>query len=115
MKKKEDATASSFIGRLFDRDFDSAGLGFAEACVIGVGEGNRAYEILFGIVGEAAVRAEGNSTVLGALYGCHNVVDLFCGDRADALATDFAYRNTAFRLTNAARDASKLDIPTIRK
>ena len=42
-------------------------------------------------------------------------VSLFCGDRADALATDFSYRNTAFRLTNAARDASKLDLPTIRK
>lgn len=42
-------------------------------------------------------------------------VSLSCGERADALASPFDYRNTAFRLTNGARDASRLDLPTIRK
>ncbi len=42
-------------------------------------------------------------------------VSLSCGERADTLAGDFGYRNTAFRLTNGARDASRVDLPTLRK
>lgn len=42
-------------------------------------------------------------------------VSLFCGERAETLADDFGYRNTAFRLTNGARDASRMDLPTLRK
>ncbi len=42
-------------------------------------------------------------------------VSVSCGERADALALPFDYKNTAFRLTNGARDASRLDLPTLRK
>lgn len=42
-------------------------------------------------------------------------VSLVCGQRADALSTDFAYRNRAFALTNAGRDSSRVDIDVIRK
>lgn len=34
---------------------------------------------------------------------------------SDALKDDFSYRNTAFRLTNAARDCSRTETETIRK
>ena len=34
---------------------------------------------------------------------------------ADALASDFDYKNTAFRLTNAARDSRGMTIETVRK
>lgn len=42
-------------------------------------------------------------------------VSLSCGGRADELANDFDYGKRAFALTNGARDASKIDLPTLRK
>lgn len=42
-------------------------------------------------------------------------VSLSCGGRADELAGDFDYGKRAFALTNGARDASKTDLPTLRK
>lgn len=58
--------------------------------------------------------------ILGSIIGTYvdmyrAKVSLFCGDRADALASDFGYKQPAYRLTNGARDASKLDLPTLRK
>ncbi len=41
-------------------------------------------------------------------------VSLSCGQRADALAGDFGYRNRAFALTNAGRDSSRIDLSVIR-
>lgn len=40
---------------------------------------------------------------------------LTCGQKADALAGDFGYRNRAFALGNAGRDSSKIDMSVIRK
>ena len=42
-------------------------------------------------------------------------VSLSCGGRADELANDFDYGKRAFALTNGARDASRTDLPTLRK
>lgn len=42
-------------------------------------------------------------------------VSLSCGHKADALASDFAYRNRAFALANAGRDSSRIDMNIIRK
>ncbi len=41
-------------------------------------------------------------------------VSLSGGQRADALAGDFGYRNRAFALTNAGRDSSRIDLSVIR-
>lgn len=42
-------------------------------------------------------------------------VSVYCGEKSDTLANDFGYGKTAFRLSNGARDASKTDIPVLRK
>lgn len=42
-------------------------------------------------------------------------VSVVAGEKADALASDFGYRNTAFRLTNGARDASKMTVEQLRE
>ena len=42
-------------------------------------------------------------------------VSLAGGHKADALSVDFAYKNRAFALSNAARDSSGVDIDIIRK
>lgn len=39
---------------------------------------------------------------------------LSCGQKADALAVDFGYRNRAFALASAGRDSSKIDMSVIR-
>lgn len=39
---------------------------------------------------------------------------LVCGQKADALAGDFGYRNRAFALANAGRDSSRIDMSVIR-
>ena len=77
---------------------------------------DKAYKVLHTLLKQKVEAQYILGTIISAYVDMYRAkVALFCGDRADALATDFAYRNTAFRLANAARDASKLDIPTIRK
>ena len=39
---------------------------------------------------------------------------LSCGEKADALADDFSYKNRKFALTNAGRDSSRIDMSVIR-
>lgn len=58
--------------------------------------------------------------ILGSIIGTYvdmyrAKVSLFCGESADILASDFGYKQPAYRLTGGARDASKLDLPTLRK
>ena len=77
---------------------------------------DKAYKVLHTLLKQKVEAQYILGTIISAYVDMYRAkVSLFCGDRADALATDFGYRNTAFRLTNAARDASKLDLPTIRK
>lgn len=58
--------------------------------------------------------------ILGTIISCYvdmyrGKISVYCGERSDALANDFGYKNTAFRLTNGARDASGIEIAVIRK
>lgn len=77
---------------------------------------DNAYKVLHTLLKQKVEAQYILGTIISAYVDMYRAkVSLFCGERADALAVDFAYRNTAFRLTNAARDASKLDLPTIRK
>jgi DNA polymerase-3 subunit delta len=77
---------------------------------------DKAYKVLHTLLKQKVEAQYILGTIISAYVDMYRAkVSLFCGERADALAADFAYRNTAFRLTNAARDASKLDLPTIRK
>ena len=77
---------------------------------------DKAYKVLHTLLKQKVEAQYILGTIISAYVDMYRAkVSLFCGERADILATDFAYRNTAFRLTNAARDASKLDLPTIRK
>lgn len=77
---------------------------------------DRAYKVLHTLL-KSKVQPE---YIMGTIVSTYvdmyrGKVALSCGERADALAAPFEYRNTAFRLTNGARDASKLDLSTIRK
>lgn len=77
---------------------------------------DRAYKVLHTLL-KSKIQPE---YIMGTIVSTYvdmyrGKVSLSCGERADALAAPFEYRNTAFRLTNGARDASRLDLPTIRK
>lgn len=77
---------------------------------------DRAYKVLHTLL-KSKIQPE---YIMGTIISTYvdmyrGKVSLSCGERADALASDFDYRNTAFRLTNGARDASRLDLPTLRK
>ena len=77
---------------------------------------DKAYKVLHTLLKQKVEAQYILGTIISTYVDMYRAkVSLFCGENADALASDFGYRNTAFRLTNSARDASKLDLPTIRK
>ena len=56
-----------------------------------------------------------NSQLINAYVDIYRAkVFIAAGERADGAAKYYNYQNKAFRLTNAARDASKIDISAIR-
>ncbi len=77
---------------------------------------DRAYKVLHTLI-KSKVQPE---YILGTIVSTYvdmyrGKVSLSCGGRADELAADFDYGKRAFALTNGARDASKIDLPTLRK
>ena len=77
---------------------------------------DQAYKVLHTLLKQKVEAQYILGTIISTYVDMYRAkVSLFCGERADVLSADFAYRNTAFRLTNAARDASRMDLPTIRK
>lgn len=77
---------------------------------------DKAYKVLHTLLKQKIQAEYILGTIISAYVDMYRAkVSLFCGENADALAGDFGYRNTAFRLTNGARDASRMDLPTLRK
>lgn len=77
---------------------------------------DKAYKVLHTLLKQKISAEYILGTIISAYVDMYRAkVSLFSGENADALASDFGYRNTAFRLANGARDASKMDLPTLRK
>ncbi len=77
---------------------------------------DKAYEILSSLVRQKTEP----EYILGAIAGTYidmyrAKVSLACGGTAEALSEAYNYRNTAFRLRNGARDASKIDLDILRR
>lgn len=58
--------------------------------------------------------------ILGVLIGAYvdmyrAKISLYCGEKAECLGEVYGYKNTVFRLTNAGKDASRIEISTLRK
>lgn len=77
---------------------------------------DKAYKVLHTLLKQKVSAEYILGTIVSAYVDMYRArVSLSCGERADVLAGDFGYKNTAFRLANAARDSSKMDLPTLRK
>lgn len=77
---------------------------------------DKAYKVLHTLLKQKVSAEYILGTIISSYVDMYRArVSLFCGERAEALSADFGYKNTAFRLTNGARDSSKMDLPTIRK
>ena len=77
---------------------------------------DKAYEVLNSLF----VRKTEPEYILGTIISAYvdiyrAKVSVISGKSAESLASDFNYRNTAFRLSNAARDAKNMDMATVRK
>lgn len=77
---------------------------------------DKAYKVLH-ILLKSKVKPE---YILGTIISTYvdmyrGKVSLSCGERADVLANDFSYGKRAFALANGARDASRIDLPTLRR
>lgn len=58
--------------------------------------------------------------ILGILIGTYvdmyrAKISLYCGEKAEALAEDYGYKIPAYRLINAGKDSSRIEISTLRK
>ncbi len=77
---------------------------------------DRAYKVLHALIKSKVSPEYIFGTIVSTYVDMYRgKVSLSCGESADTLATDFAYGKRAFALTNGARDASKIDLPTLRK
>lgn len=77
---------------------------------------DKAYKVLHTLI-KSKIQPE---YILGTIVSAYvdmyrGKVSLSCGGRADELAADFDYGKRAFALANGARDASKIDLPTLRR
>lgn len=76
----------------------------------------RAFELLNIFFAQKTEPPEILGEIISAYVDMYRAkVAVTAGEKADYLANSFNYRNTAFRLTNGARDASKLSIEQLRK
>lgn len=77
---------------------------------------DRAYEVLGILLRQKTEPEYILGTIISAYVDMYRAkVSLTCGKGAEELATAYSYGKLAFRLKNAARDASRLDLDTIRK
>ena len=77
---------------------------------------DKAYEVLNVLIKQKTEPEYILGTIISAYVDMYRAkVSLACGKGAEELATAYSYGKTAFRLKNAARDASKLELDTIRK
>lgn len=95
--KTDDAKIYALTKALINKDFDSA------------------YDVLSSLFRQKTEPEYILGTIISAYVDIYRAkVSLLCGKNADSLAADFGYKNTAFRLYNAARDSRNMDIQTVR-
>lgn len=96
---KNDETKVFYLTKaLFGKDFD------------------KAYTVLDSLLRQKIEPEYILGTIISSYVDMYRAkVSLTCGKYADSLKDDFGYKNTAFRLTNAARDCSRTELVTIRK
>ena len=77
---------------------------------------DKAYEVLSILLKQKTEPEYILGTIISAYVDMYRAkVAVTCGKGAEELATAYSYGKTSFRLKNAARDASRLDLDTIRK
>ncbi|MDD6012014.1 MAG: DNA polymerase III subunit delta [Oscillospiraceae bacterium] len=96
--KTDDAKIYYLTKALMQKDFD------------------RVYQVLHSLIRQKIEPGYILGTIVSTYVDMYRAkVSLAGGARGDALAADFDYRKTAFRLSNAARDVSRMDIGIIRQ
>lgn len=79
------------------------------------GRNEKAFEVLKTLIAQKEEPVNINSQLINAYVDIYRAkVFAEAGERPDGAAKYYNYQNRAFRLTNAARDASKIDISAIR-
>ena len=79
------------------------------------GRNEKAFEVLKTLLSQKEEPVNINSQLINAYVDIYRAkVFLSSGEKADGAAKFYNYQNKTFRLTNAARDASKIDISAIR-
>lgn len=79
------------------------------------GRNEKAFEVLKTLIAQKEEPVNINSQLINAYVDIYRAkVFMEAGEKADGAAKYYNYQNRAFRLTNAARDASKIDISAIR-
>ena len=77
---------------------------------------NKAYETLASLLRQKTEPEYILGTIISTYVDIYRArISLAGSQSAEALATDFGYRNNAFRLSNAARDSRGMSIEAIRK
>lgn len=96
--KTDDAKIYALTKALMNKDFD------------------KAYDVLASLFRQKTEPEYILGTIISSYVDIYRArVSLISGKNADSLASDFNYRNTAFRLANAARDSKSMDLDTVRK
>lgn len=96
--KTDDAKIYALTKALMNKDFD------------------KAYEVLNSLFRQKTEPEYILGTIISAYVDIYRArISLVSGKSAEALSSDFNYRNTAFRLSNAARDSKNMDIDTVRR
>ncbi len=79
------------------------------------GRNEKAFDVLKTLIAQKEEPININSQLINAYVDIYRAkVFLEAGDRADGASKYYNYQNKTFRLTNAARDASRIDISAIR-
>ncbi len=79
------------------------------------GRNEKAFEVLKTLLSQKEEPVNINSQLINAYVDIYRAkVFLSSGEKADGAAKYYNYQNKSFRLVNAARDASKIDISAIR-
>lgn len=96
--KTDDAKVYYLTKALISKDFD------------------KAYETLASLLRQKTEPEYILGTIISTYVDIYRArVSVNCSQNAEVLASDFAYRNTAFRLTNGARDSRGMSLEAIRK
>lgn len=77
---------------------------------------NKAYETLASLLRQKTEPEYILGTIISTYVDIYRArISVACSQNAEALASDFGYRNNAFRLSNAVRDSRGMSIEAVRK